>query len=161
MRQPHQPPLRPPPSQDPETGKPVWRASNEPRPLDASRSNDSSLTSPWSAAGLPEPGWWRAFVVDSNVVSTRTPVLVHQDRSGSNGTNRVPPRLPPPRQPVLSQAPAAESPIQHRIDQLLSAFSPPSAKEAPSPVQTSPSKPKPLEGGGLPPEKWSSLMYGF
>jgi DNA segregation ATPase FtsK/SpoIIIE, S-DNA-T family len=28
---------------------------------------------PWAAAGLPEPGWWKAFMVGKNVVSTRTP----------------------------------------------------------------------------------------
>ena len=149
MRQPHQSSLRPPPSQDPGTDQPIRHASNEPMLRHASGSNDSSLTSPWSAAGLPEPGWWRAFVVDRNVVSTRTPVLAHQDRSGANGTNRDPPRLPPPRQPVPSQPPAAESSIQRRIDQLLSAFSPPPTKEAPSPVQPPPSRPKPLEGGSI------------
>jgi S-DNA-T family DNA segregation ATPase FtsK/SpoIIIE len=32
-----------------------------------------SWTTPWAAAGLPEPGWWKAFVVDRNLVLTRTP----------------------------------------------------------------------------------------
>jgi hypothetical protein len=50
---------------------------------------------------------------------------------------------------VPSQPPAAESSIQRRIDQLLSAFSPSSAKEAPSPVQAPPSKPKPSEDGAI------------
>ena len=85
-----------------------------------------SWTTPWAAAGLPEPGWWKAFVVDTNLVLTRTPN--HPGRKSQqkpepkethlNRTRSISERRPS----VSSKRPASPS-----VEQLLSTPQPQSA----------------------------------
>ena len=84
----------------------------------------SPWKTPWSEAGLPEPGWWKAFAVDKNVRSTRTPRRVTADqargRRQSFGDRRGGDHAP--SSPRKCRNLALENPVANRIADLRSAF---------------------------------------
>ncbi len=84
---------------------------------------------PWSEAGLPEPGWWKAFAVDKNVRSTRTPRRIAGDHEGASAkapavveTVRRDPEPRTPLAPAPLSEPVSESPVASRIAGLRSVF---------------------------------------
>ncbi|WP_210496058.1 DNA translocase FtsK [Microvirga antarctica] len=93
---------------------------------------------PWSEAGLPEPGWWKAFAVDRNVRSTRTPQRVTADRTATLAkasaivaavTKTLEPR-PHPEEVSAAAAKPQENPVRHQIADLHSALLPQPAPAA-------------------------------
>ncbi len=72
MRPTSKPPFCPPLHPGQSSDHPVTRPSLVPH-QQGHGTGSLSWTTPWAAAGLPEPGWWKAFVVDRNLVLTRTP----------------------------------------------------------------------------------------
>jgi hypothetical protein len=74
----------------------------------------SSWKTPWAAAGLPEPGWWKAFVVDSNLVLTRTPHCLGpkpNDKPREKEAHLKRPRPAPQPLPPNTPEPAVLPPI--------------------------------------------------
>ena len=89
-----------------------------------------SWTTPWAAAGLPEPGWWKAFVVDKNLVLTRTPD--HPGRKSQQEPKQKETDLNR-RSPVSKRRPSAsvQPSASPTVEQLLSS---PQSRPQPDPV---------------------------
>ena len=84
---------------------------------------------PGPKPNLPEPGWWKAFAVDKNVRSTRTPRRIAGDHEGALAkapavveTVRRDPEPRTPLAPAPLSEPVSESPVASRIAGLRSVF---------------------------------------
>jgi len=126
MRPTSKPPFCPPlrPGQCPD-----HRTTRRPLARNPQGHGETSLswTTPWAAAGLPEPGWWKAFVVDRNLVLTRTPD--HPGRKSPQEAEQKETDLTRPR-PSSERRPSvtAKRPASPSVEQLLS---PPQPQPAP------------------------------
>ena len=91
---------------------------------------DPSWPTPWAAAGLPEPGWWNAFVVDKNLVLTRTPdhpgrTLQQEPKQKESDLNR--------RSPI-SKRHSSESIQPSAVPTVEQLLSPPQSRPQPDPA---------------------------
>ena len=83
----------------------------------------SPWKTPWSEAGLPEPGWWKAFAVDKNVRSTRTPRRITADRDAVVAkASAIVEAVTRTLEPKEASEPTVENPVANRIADLRSAF---------------------------------------
>ncbi|MDF2812913.1 MAG: cell division protein FtsK, partial [Microvirga sp.] len=132
MRPNHQPAPCPQTSPDSRPTEPKLPKAGGPSAGGIQESAARAWKTPWSEAGLPEPGWWRAFAVDTNVRSTRTPRRVAPDQAtiaakASAIVEAVTKTLEP--RPIREEATllaerAEENAVRSRIADLHSAFRP-------------------------------------